>query len=435
MNELKIGQKINLEYGNQAEIIERLGSGGQGIVYKVRLNDKYYALKWYYFNKIKEPEKFRDNLAQNISDGSPNNMFLWPQYLTEFQEGSFGYIMELREKRFSSFSDVLNARVRFADLEAIVNAALNIVSAFRALHGVGKSYQDLNDGGFFVDVSNGDIVVCDCDNVAADLSNFGIAGKPGYMAPEIVRGIAKPSVQTDKYSLAVILFKLFFRSDPLEGEKVLKSVCLTEEAEKKHYGSEAVFIYDPVNTANRPVRGVHNNAIKFWPIFPQYIREAFIASFTEGLHKSEKRIIESQWQNLLVRLRGEIITCACGYQQFLSDFERDKDNKIICGRCGTKYILPLGFVANKKYPVVLFPGVKLYKCHCEVGSADNRTVMGEVVENKMKKGLWGIKNLSADVWSIHLPNGTERKVGKNEVIPIFKEVEIDFGDGNICRIS
>ena len=70
---------------------------------------------------------------------------------------------------------------------------------FRALHLAGKSYQDLNDGGFFIDTKTGDVLVCDCDNVAADGDNFGIGGMPGFMAPEVVRGIAKPDVLTDRY--------------------------------------------------------------------------------------------------------------------------------------------------------------------------------------------------------------------------------------------
>ena len=46
---------------------------------------------------------------------------------------------------------------------------------------------------------------------------------------KFVRGIAKPDVLTDRYSLAVVLFKLFFRGDPLEGSKVLQCVVMTEE--------------------------------------------------------------------------------------------------------------------------------------------------------------------------------------------------------------
>jgi hypothetical protein len=80
---------------------------------------------------------------------------------------------------------------RFSSMEATVNACLNIIIAFRDLHRAGRSYQDLNDGGFVIRLSDGDVMICDCDNVAPDGVSLGIAGKPGYMAPEIVAGRGK----------------------------------------------------------------------------------------------------------------------------------------------------------------------------------------------------------------------------------------------------
>lgn len=285
MVELKIGQEVEMEFGGRAKVLKVIGSGGQGIVYLVEFNSQKWALKWYDVDKIKRPKEFRQNIKNNIQDGAPSNKFLWPKYLTkENADGTFGYIMELKPESFDSFVDILNTyklvidpltgratkqAVRFQSLYAMVTAVINIANTFRQLHRAGKSYQDLNDGGFFINVNTGAVLVCDCDNIAPEGSNFGIGGKPGYMAPEVVRGIAKPDVQTDKYSLAVVLFKLLFRGDPMEGEKVVKDVCLTESSELRHYGQDAVFVYDPDNATNRPVRGIHDNVIKFWRIYPK----------------------------------------------------------------------------------------------------------------------------------------------------------------------
>ncbi|HPY85946.1 MAG TPA: serine/threonine-protein kinase, partial [Ruminococcus flavefaciens] len=204
MVELKIGQEVEMEYGGSAKVLSIIGSGGQGIVYLVEFNGMNWALKWYDVDKIKNPEAFRKNIQNNIKDGPPSDKFLWPKYLTkEDGSGQFGYIMELRPEGFDSFVDILNTYkltidpltgcavktpVRFTSLFAMITAVINIVNAFRQLHRAGKSYQDLNDGGFFINVSTGEILVCDCDNIAPDGSNFGIGGKPGYMAPEVVRG-------------------------------------------------------------------------------------------------------------------------------------------------------------------------------------------------------------------------------------------------------
>ena len=47
--EFKNGQIIPLEGGKKATIIKKLGEGGQGIVYSVKIDGKDYALKWYTF--------------------------------------------------------------------------------------------------------------------------------------------------------------------------------------------------------------------------------------------------------------------------------------------------------------------------------------------------------------------------------------------------
>ncbi|MDE6671835.1 MAG: protein kinase [Ruminococcus sp.] len=444
MVELKIGEQVEMEYGGYATVKKILGSGGQGIVYLVDFNGIDYALKWYDIDKIKNARAFRKNIENNIKDGAPSDKFLWPKYLTkENGTGTFGYIMALRPQGYDSFVDILNTyrldidertgrankvSVQFASLSAMVTAVINIVNAFRQLHRAGKSYQDLNDGGFFINVNNGDILVCDCDNIAPDGSNFGIGGKPGYMAPEVVRGIAKPNVQTDKYSLAVVLFKLLFRGDPMEGEKVVKDVCLTETSELKHYGQQAVFVYDPDDTSNRPVRGIHDNVIKFWRIYPAYIREAFIRSFTTGIREPNKRIIENEWQKLFIRLRSEILICTCGRANFTSMFEKINDTTFRCPKCGSEYV-SLAF-SSRDYRIPLYVGSKFYECEINPRSDDFNTVVGELVENKLKPGMLGIKNSSGRTWRVKMPDGVFYDIAHGKGFPLWKGLEIDFGDVN-----
>ncbi len=442
MTELSIGQEVELELGGKAKVAGIIGSGGQGTVYLVEYNGMKWALKWYDISKMKDPEQFKANIKRNISDGAPSNKFIWPRYLTKnMEDGTFGYLMELKPDSFDSFVDILNTYklkvdpltgrairepVRFTDLKAMVTACINIANAFRQLHRAGKSYQDLNDGGFFINTDTGAVLVVDCDNIAPDGANFGIGGKPGYMAPEIVRGIAKPDTQTDKYSLAVVLFKLLFRGDPMEGEKVVKDVCLTEAAELKHYGSDAVFVYDPENTTNRPVRGIHDNVIKFWRIYPDYIKEAFVKSFTEGLADPNKRIIENEWQQLFMRLRTEIIACTCGRTNFTSMFEKQDSTTYRCPKCGMTFAT-LGF-SDKDYRMPLFIGSKFYECDIEKNSDDFIGVAGELVENKLKPGVLGIRNSSEKVWNVRMPDGQFYKVDPGKGCPIWPGLEIDFGD-------
>lgn len=422
---LKIGDKVPLELGGGAEILEVLGQGGQGIVYRAEFAGKEYALKMYFQNKLRRPELFRDNLRTLCEDKTANEAFLMPRLLTSETEEGFGFLMDLIPEEYKPFSDILNARVKLSGLYSVVNSAIKITAAFRELHNSGKSYQDMNDGGFFIRPSDGDVLICDCDNIAPYGEHLGIAGKPGYMAPEIVRGEKAPDKFTDRYSLAVVLFRLLLRGDPLEGGRVLKSVCLTEEAERRHYGFEPLFVYDPDDDSNRPVRGVHNNIIKFWRIMPDYIREAFEFSFTTGLNEPPKRLIEKQWLDLLKRLRGDITACPCGIQNFLPAVETDGEGKLICP-CGTHYAKPLSLVGSKT-SVLLFDGAKLFN--------EDVSLEAEVVRNKKNPALWGLKNHGAESWNCTLPNGEEKQIESGKAAPIFvgTSVEIEGERFNITE--
>jgi len=449
MRELKAGERVPIEDGGEAVVLKELGRGGQGIVYLVRYRGREYALKWYFISRIREPENFRRNLKRNIEDGAPEGgkQFIWPLYLTASKKnGAFGYLMKLAPGNYESFTDIYNgyrwekptrkgqpARrvpVRFSSLDVMLTAAINIVKAFRALHLTGKSYQDLNDGGFFINTRDGDVLVCDCDNVAPDGENFGIGGMPGFMAPEVVRGVAKPGVLTDRYSLAVVLFKLFFRGDPLEGRKVLQCVVMTEENDLIHYGRDPVFVYDPDNASNRPVAGVHNNVIRLWQIYPDFIREAFTLSFTYGIKEPNARIIEKSWIRLLIQLKLDIVHCSCGRVAFASTFEKKGEHTLVCQQCqSTIYILSV-----KDYELPLNQGARLYHCLTEKDSDDFLTVTGEVIENRLKKGLFGIRNLSRNTWSARFPDDSLREVGPRGTVPIWKGLTVDFGEGVKGRI-
>jgi len=424
MQEFKTGYKIALEKGSDAEIIRKIGEGGQGIVYEVSMNQKRYALKWYTC-KLKNPEEFRKNLKDNIEMGSPDEKFLWPLFLTKEENNSFGYIMDLRPKEFSDFSDILNNKIKFSSTEVVIKSALNIVNAFRALHRKGRSYQDLNDGNFFINVNTGDVLICDNDNVTpGDQKNSGdVGGKPGYMAPEVFRGDSHPNSLTDFHSLAVILFKLFLRHDPLWGAAHEKEPCITEEREKELYGTNPVFIFDPDNNANRPVNGIHQNPIKLWPRYPDFFQDAFIQSFVKGMKNPNSRLPDNEWQKILVKLRDEASTCPfCKQDWALNKFSQNTTINCVCGRA---YSTPLRLQVGK-YSIPLFPGKKLYACHTIKDSDDYNTITGEIIMNKNNPALWGIKNLSQDKWEMITSSGEHKPIDSNSVIPIGAGIAVVF---------
>ncbi len=431
MSDFQNGEKIKTSSGNELEIIQKLGAGGQGTVYKVSYLGRELALKWYFKNKLGNGLEFYTNISRNIKLGAPTEYFLWPLEITEFHERSFGYLMELRPSEYKEFSTYLMAKEKFASIEARINAALYIINSFRVLHSKGYSYQDLNDGNFFINPQNGDVLICDNDNVAPFGENLGIAGKCRYMAPEIVTGKKQPDIHTDRFSLAVVLYLLLFMNHPLEGFKTL-CPCLTEELEYKFYGSEPLFVWDLENTSNRPVREIHGNEIKLWSAYPKFIQEIFLEAFSQKAligEDIEHRVQEKLWEETFLKLRDVTIECECGGETFV--YVNEGENKCINCDCDLSNYL---IMKVKRTTVVLAPKKQIYSCHVYSDSEDFKTVQGEVVGSLNDRNVVGLKNISQSIWIATLTDGTTRELHNGKTLKLERGLKLDFGDGNVAEI-
>ncbi|GBU28944.1 hypothetical protein R84B8_02506 [Treponema sp. R8-4-B8] len=422
MEDLKMGTSFKTKKGETIKILEKLGEGGQGTVYKVSYNGKIKAFKFYHHNFIKNSIKFYQNLENNINKGAPTAAFLWPQDITEKTEKGYGYIMDLCPPEFKEFSLFLLAKEKFASVTAMINSGLYIIEAFRELHNSGYSYQDLNDGNFFVNPKNGEVLICDNDNVVEYGKNLGVAGKCRYMAPEVVIGKALPSVHTDKYSLAVILFLLLMGNHPLEGKRAYIP-CTTEEIERKIYGEEPLFIFDRDDTSNGPVHGINNNSTKRWPLYPSYIREKFMEAFSQtALNDPSKRIIEKEWLKIFIRLRSEIYKCKnCG-EIFFADPARETP----CHACKTIQRFE-HYITLPKMNVAIHERTKLFECHINPDSDDFRSIAAETVFNEAT-GSFEIKNKSKKTWLRIDANGKQTSKTSGKTVPVQAGTQIIFGN-------
>lgn len=413
MAELTAGQKVNLTIGSQATVIKELGRGGQGIVYLVELGGQKMALKWYH---TPPDDAFYKNLEHNVNAGAPSNAFIWPEYVTVKENGSYGYIMKLRPNDYFEFGNYLLARKNFQSLDAMLAAAMKICEGFRMLHLKGYSYQDLNDGNFFIRPSDGDVLICDNDNVMPQGQKSGIMGKARYMAPEIVAG-GIPDKYSDRFSLSVILFMLFFANHPFEGAKVVSCPCMTESFEKKFYGSEAVFIYDKDNGTNRPVKGIHQNVIKRWPLFPSILRNTFIEQFSQDkLKNPNKRLIEQEWEKIINKVRDELVICPSCHEETFVDMDAQNFKCINCGQ-------PINVSKRLRYgtrELILTPKTKLFI------DKDN-TADGEVDFFPTDKRLLILRNTTNGTWNVDTPKGKVKVVKPGDFMPILNGLKISFG--------
>lgn len=432
MARLKKNSVVKTVLGESVTVLEKLGEGGQGIVYKVQWHGDNYALKWYAKGVGKNADAFYKNLKNNVEKGAPAPTFLWPLAITEIDsDGCFGYVMKLRPKEYKDFSQIIMNRAKFSGFKAVVNAALLMTVSFKLLHNKGLSYQDLNDGNFFINPADGDVLICDNDNVAPDGENLGILGKPGYMAPEVVAMKHMPDASSDRFSLAVILFMLFFRNHPLAGMRDNDGDDPDANV-KSLYCTNSIFIFDPKDTSNRPKPGIHINAPKFWPVFPPFIQELFVKAFDKSLMtpdgaNREDRIIEKEWLKQLVRLRESIVTCPyCNSDTFYGL----KSPQRTCMNCGQ--IVKRPPVLNIKDRLIpLQPGSCLYRY--EVDSLTDYSVeiikepIGTVVQNKIHANVTGLRNDSDFTWYRHTPGGIEQFFEKGKVLPIAPDNTIKFG--------
>ncbi len=421
---LQNGHSIKTKLGITLTIDKHLGEGGQGDVYSVLYNGEAKALKWYKKGSLgQNPQVFYDLVDGNREKGAPSDAFLWPIDITEWVDGTFGYVMGLRPVGYYEVSEYMLRNVSFPSFRIAVDATLNIVTAFRLLHNKGFSYQDLNDGNFFINPKNGKVLICDNDNVAPSGVETGILGKPGYMAPEIVTGKSKPDKLSDRFSLSVILFILLCSNHPLEGKRSLEP-CLTPSLQEKLYGTEVLFIMDPDNKDNAPDPAIHKNVLSIWGYLPQYLRDIFLKAFgQDALQNPNKRPAELDWIKVLVRFRSEIIPCSCGNEIF-------SDNGSIgaCDGCQKQEQQAL-FLEFMDYKIPVVKGTRIYRCQIAVCNADN--ALDPVATIVAKEDLLGVKNLSDRIWNATTPSGKSKKVLQDEVVPAKEGILIHIDDEDI----
>lgn len=427
----KKNDKITLDENETIKIIDLLGCGGQGEVYLAEYNGKQCALKVY---KEKVNSDFRYNLKNNIEKGSPSEDFLWPKLLLDFDDGKTGYIMDLRPKNYVSFVSYLTGKHPFKSRAVMLKWCIKLCTAFKKLHEMGYSYQDLNDGSFFMDPETGDLLICDNDNVTADKKNLGILGKMRYMAPEIVRGEKMPDVHSDRFSLAVILFMALCLGNPFEGERLKNYDIVDENAEYEMFGSDPVFVYHKTDRSNRPIRGYHSSVLKRWAYIPLYVKEAFHRTFVDGLNDREnERTTELEWLKLLTKYRDELITCPhCGYE-FIYGFGEKKEYDV-CPACGKprKEVCVLHFARSN---VVLELGKMIYITHVDKYSSNYLQAIGKVVANKNNPSIWGIKLAMSEEVEIKDSNGNIKMIPKDGVIPIVRNLKIRFNENTVGEIK
>lgn len=435
---LRPGEVIITDKGEKYLVKAFLGRGGQGEVYRVSGPAGNLALKWYhrerFLNKI-NAEAFYRNIKRNVDSGIPQltagdtaTQFLWPMKFVPWQKGSFGYLMRLFPEGYESFSGVLLGRRKNQDgtvtplvwrsWHTMITAALNIVRAFEILHSRGLSYQDLNEGGLAMNLSTGDVLICDCDNVSPDKTNMGILGIVHYMAPEVVCG-QLPDRQSDEYSLAVLLFRLFYRGHPMMGRESVElyNKLNRAQADYRIFGTDPHYCLDMDHPVNRPHPVFHQDVLRLFGVFPQVLLEAFHTVFTSGIKDKGVRLTSTQWRKALLQVRDYLATVENKERFFFTPQNLpvpDEARLLVC---------PGG------QKVLAMPGKLMYACHIDPYSRDFTTPIAKVIPTD-RPGVIGLYNGTSHTFQVDV-KGKTIPCPPKERMPLLKGMTIRVGTAEI----
>ncbi|WP_431037680.1 protein kinase domain-containing protein [Streptomyces sp. P6-2-1] len=425
------GTPLTTTEGVTLEVAELLGSGGQGEVYRVLGPGGPQALKWYFpaCATDQQDEIVQQLVARNLDD----DRFLWPSAHVRDDTG-FGYVMPLLPDRFRKLTDLFR-RTLHTSPRALLAAALNTVEAYQVLHAQGIAYRDISWGNVVFDPANGDVLICDNDNAVVEGENSGITGTMHFMAPELVRADpgARPGTQSDLHSLAVLLFMLLMNHHPLSGRRELEVHCLDEAAERRLYGREPVFVFDPKDRSNAPDPQEQGTVLATWEAACPSLRELFTRNFTEGLHEPARRVRESEWRDALRAAYDAVVECAhCGRQNMTEPGSGDSRP---CWRCGQLVTLPARLTVTTLGPRVvrhisLHRTARLQAHHLEAEPArhdyGDATLVGMLTEHPKQPGRFGLTNRSTQSWTAERRDGSRQSVDPGQTIPLRAGLSLDL---------
>ena len=398
-----------------------LGEGSQGVVHELVAADgsgRRLALKWYAARAITTRQ--REAITSVAQRHSPGPMFLWPMEVVTSTDGGFGYVMPIRPDGFVGLGELLRGRVEVSPSLA-VRLSLGLAHGFLLLHSQGLCYRDISFGNVMFHPGTGATLICDNDNVGIDgESDSAVLGTRRFMAPEIVRGEARPGSETDLYSLAVLIFYVLMVHHPLLGRRELEFACLDRDAEGQLFGADPLFVFDPDDDSNAPDPVEHTTVLANWAIHPDAVKNLFVQAFGPGAREPRRRVRESVWRAVLSRLLDAIRTCdACGRENFFGAGAPET-----CWGCSARLAPPMRLVFPHT-ELALGAGTRVYRHHV-ARDYDYDVSVAEVTRHPTRD-LWGLRNTGTTAWEARLPGREPTVVEPGQAVALVPDTVLSIG--------
>jgi DNA-binding helix-hairpin-helix protein with protein kinase domain len=416
----------------RAQVVRFIGEGSQGAVYEVAVgaSQQHQALKWYFSSSTHAGQ--RAAIEGLIERGAPDARFLWPTEIATLPgSNAFGYVMPLRDRMSVGLSDLLTGRVD-APFSLVCTLGMELADSFLALHNQGLCYRDISFGNVFFNTRTGRPLICDNDNVGIDgASPSAVLGTRRFMAPEIVRREAAPSIATDLYSLAVLLFYLLMVGHPLVGRRELDYRVWDQRAESELFGREPLFVFDPHDTSNAPVPELHGSVLSNWGLYPEQIHRLFVQAFTVGLTDPVNgRVRESVWRSALSQLRDVVMRCpACAKESFWRADVRGSR----CWSCDRVLPDPVRLIVDGR-SLVLNSGTTVYGHHVR-RDYDFATVVARIIVHPERPNRWGLRNESLESWEVVLPSGERIVAEPGRTVGLLPGTRVQIGPASATIVA
>lgn len=219
-------------------------------------------------------------------------------------------------------------------------ALSRVARAVQKMHMAGLAHSDLSERNVLIDPASGNAIIIDVDAlVVTGLYPPDVLGTPGFIAPEVLATKQLPftdpnrrhaCAETDKYALAVLIYRFLLERHPLAGPRFLRGLSADEE-EEALMGMKALYSEHRTDTSNHP-KGSFLSA----KILGKTVDDLFHKTFVEGLLDPNGRPTASQWADALAEAYDLLLACYnpnCTHRWFVVTDPRAPT----CPYCATRF--------------------------------------------------------------------------------------------------
>ncbi|HXI84926.1 MAG TPA: serine/threonine-protein kinase [Verrucomicrobiae bacterium] len=227
-----VGIQLHTDFGNY-ELLEELGRGAMGVVYKARQRDldRLVAIKVILAGRLATPQqvqRFRDEARAAAKLQHANVVRV---YDAGEVRGNHFFAMEYIVGR--SLADVMQTRrLTFEEIAELISA---VARAIDHLHSQGILHRDLKPSNIIIDEQERPFVTDFGLAMLLDRNDksgmpLTVAGTPNYMAPEQAAGTLV-SPRTDVFGLGAVLYHLMANRPPFEAASTVDTLVQVMEGE------------------------------------------------------------------------------------------------------------------------------------------------------------------------------------------------------------